>query len=199
MQKTIILLIALFISYFGQSQDIILTKSSNDSILAMVTEINEDNIKYKKHSNLDGPLYTVSKSEIEKIIFKNGDIEDFAAKENLDKPVAQATVYVIRPKSRSSFLNGMKIYEDEKIIGTLSSNTYLSWTIDADKGEVSIISKAEGSDVLRINPKAGKTYYIKQSHKTGWVKARPKIEFIDQIEAVKLLEKAKMVERSYAE
>lgn len=92
----------------------------------------------------------------------------------------------------------MKIYEDDKIMGILSSNTYLMWKIKTI-GEVSISSKGEGTDVLRIIPKVGKTYYIKQSHKTGWVKARPKLEFIDESEAKELLKKATIAESKLTE
>lgn len=195
MKNVFLLILALTGMYSGYSQDIIYYKMTTDSTLVKILEVNVDDIKYKKYSNLEGPTYTINKSDIAKIVYHNGDIE-YYDKEELKE---FATVYVIRPKKRSSWFNGMTIYEDDKIVGILSSNTYLKWKIEANNGEVTIKSKGEGSDVIRINPKAGKTYYIKQSHKTGWVKARPKIEFIDEDEANKLLKKATKAESKIAE
>lgn len=194
--KHITRLVSLFlVIYSGYSQDIIYYKSTQDSTFVKILEINVDNIKYKKYSNLGGPIYTINKSKIKKIVYQNGDIE-FYNKESTNK---YATVYVIRPKKKGSWLNGMTIYENDNIIGILSSNTYLKWEIQADNEEITIRSKGEGSDFLRIKPKEGKTYYIKQSHKTGWVKARPKIDFIDKNEAEKLLKKATKAESKIAE
>ena len=195
MKNTLCLILLFLLNFSGFSQDVIYKKSTTDSILSKITEVNVDNIKYLKHSNLNGPIYTINKTEIIKIVYDNGDVEFY----NNEKIENFATVCVIRPRKHGSLLNGMKIYENEKIIGILSSNTYLLWKINADNGEVTISSKGEGTDTLRINPKAGKTYYIKQSHKTGWVKARPKIEFIDENEAKKLLKKAKKADSKIAE
>ena len=194
--KNIFKLFVIFlVNYSGYSQDIIYQKLTTDSIIAKITEVNIDDIKYKKHSNLNGPIYTICKSILIKIVYDNGDIEHY----NKEKIKKTATIYVIRPKKRSSWFNGMTIYENDKIIGILSSNTYLSWESEADNGEVTVSSKGEGIDALRINPKASKTYYIKQGQKTGWVKARPKIEFIDEKEAKQLLKKATKAESKIAE
>jgi len=194
-KKILPLILFLLVHYSGFSQDVIYTKATTDSILSKIIEVNVDNIKYKKHSNLSGPTYTINKTDIIKIVYNNGDIENY----NNVASKKFATVYAIRPRKRGALLNGMTIYENEKIIGVLSANTYLSWKIEADNGEVVITSKGEGTDVLRINPKEGKTYYIKQTHKTGWIKARPKIEFIDENEAKKILKKAKKAASKIAE
>jgi hypothetical protein len=140
----------------------------------------------------------MKKSEINRIVYGNGDIENYVNESTIESD-SYATIYVIRPKSRSGWVNGMKIYEGEKIIGILSTNTYLKWNVKAENGEIIITSKGEGSDMLRINPRKGETYYIVQEHKTGWVKARPKIEFINEGEANKLLKNATPAETKYAE
>ena|SRR5258706_131157 len=53
------------------SQDIITMKTGED-ILAKISEIGPTEIKYKKFDNLDGPLYTLLKSEILMIRYENG-------------------------------------------------------------------------------------------------------------------------------
>ena len=182
MKKIALILIFWFTNFY--SQDIIYTKSL-DTIISKITEVDSKEIKYKKKSNIEGPTYSLKKIEIIKIIYSNGDIESYDKNKNI------STIYVIRPRANGAWLNGMTIYENDKIIGVLSSNTHLKWDINPDDGEVLIKSKGESTEELRINPKPNKIYYIKQGQKTGWVKARPKIEFIDEDEALKLLKKTK--------
>lgn len=59
------------------AQDIIVTKQS-EKIEAKITDVEQDQIKYKKFSYQDGPTYTIKKSEIASIIYQNGDVETFA-------------------------------------------------------------------------------------------------------------------------
>lgn len=75
--KKLLLTLFLLISVFGLfAQDSIL-KINGETISAKVLEIGTDNVKYKKFSNIDGPLYSISKDEIKEILFKNGDKESF--------------------------------------------------------------------------------------------------------------------------
>ena len=185
MKKSFLLI--LILNYFSNSfsQDLIYQSSSQEVVQCKIIEVNIDNVKYKKFSNLEGPLYTIEKTKLDKIVYSNGEIENFKMTE------ACATVYIIRP--RGSALTRMIIYENEKIIGRLVSNSYLTWKIKVNNGEVAISSKGEGpADIIRINPKVGKTYYIKQILITGWVKGRAKLELIDETEATNLLKRAKM-------
>lgn len=101
-----------------------------------------------------------------------------------------AQIYVLRPSSFGSAIT-YKIYQGETFIGELGPKSYLSWVVDPSKGEVSIISKAENYDMLRLVPKAGSTYYIKQKVKMGWVMARTKLEWINEKEALDVLKKLK--------
>ena len=76
--KKLLLTLTLLISVFGLfAQDSIL-KINGEIISAKILEIGTDNVKYKKFSNIDGPLYTISKDEIKEIIFENGDKESFS-------------------------------------------------------------------------------------------------------------------------
>jgi hypothetical protein len=67
------------------SQDVIITKDSK-KIEAKVTEININSIKYKKFNNLEGPTYTLLKSEIATIVYQNGMIDVFDEKEREPVP-----------------------------------------------------------------------------------------------------------------
>jgi hypothetical protein len=61
-------------SVFGQD---ILTLKSGEEIEVVVTEINQKTVWYKKFSNLDGPLYSLPKSDIFMIKYPNGEKDVF--------------------------------------------------------------------------------------------------------------------------
>ncbi|WP_310993742.1 hypothetical protein [Aequorivita marina] len=75
-KKCIFLLCLLMLSIGAVAQDL-MVKSDGEEIEVKVLEITPDNIKFKKQSNIDGPLYIVNKSEVKEIIFENGDKEVF--------------------------------------------------------------------------------------------------------------------------
>lgn len=74
----IIIFISLCIYFinFGNSQDIIFLKNG-DEIQSKVTEVLPDLIKYKKWENQDGPLYSVTKSDVFMIKYQNGSKDLF--------------------------------------------------------------------------------------------------------------------------
>lgn len=73
--KSIVFMLSL-ISFAGNSQDII-TKKSGEDIQSKVIEINLNEVKYKKWDNQDGPLISISKSEILMIRYQNGTKDIF--------------------------------------------------------------------------------------------------------------------------
>ena len=75
------------ITFAAFSQDIITTKSGED-IKAKVIEVNTTDIKYKKTENIDGPVFSVLKSEILIIRYENGTKDIF----NSVKPVAETNI-----------------------------------------------------------------------------------------------------------
>ena len=58
------------------SQDVIV-KYNGDELEVKVVEVDFESIKYKKFSNLNGPVYNISKSEIFFIKYENGDKDIF--------------------------------------------------------------------------------------------------------------------------
>lgn len=68
--------------------------------IVKVTEINVDDIKYKRFDNLDGPVYVANKSEIERIIFSNGLVEKFKSSES--KITVASTPSVSKPISNQN-------------------------------------------------------------------------------------------------
>jgi hypothetical protein len=62
------------------SQDII-TLKTNEEIKAKVLEINDEEIKYKRFENLEGPQYTLKLSKVLKVRYENGFEEVFQVQE----------------------------------------------------------------------------------------------------------------------
>lgn len=75
MRKILLFSISLF-SIVAMAQDVIIMKSG-DEINAKVIKISADNIEYKKWSNLEGPVYTLSKYDVFMVKYMNGDKDVF--------------------------------------------------------------------------------------------------------------------------
>ena len=80
MKRLLIVLVTLCSVVSAFAQDLI-TKKDGTDIKAKITEVNTDNVKYKRSDNLNGPTYTINKSEILMIIYGNGMREIFNTEE----------------------------------------------------------------------------------------------------------------------
>lgn len=89
--KNLLLVLSLLTSHILFAQDVIV-KRDGSTILSKVMEIGTSEVKYKKYSNPDGPLYTISISELLSINYQNGEKETFdsVSPQNL-QPQAKAT------------------------------------------------------------------------------------------------------------
>ncbi len=92
MNKKHLLLLLLLSLSFGvvMAQDVIVKKDGS-TILSKVLEISETEIKYKKWSNQDGPMYSVNKNEVNSINYQNGEVEKYSDEISMpksDRPVA---------------------------------------------------------------------------------------------------------------
>ena len=84
MKKLVLLSVLLMASCFVKAQDMIVKKDGS-IVKAKVLEIGDDAIKYKKSDNLDGPTYSVSKSNLTSINYENGKVEKFETTEKVAK------------------------------------------------------------------------------------------------------------------
>jgi hypothetical protein len=74
MKKYFLILLAISFSNIFRAQDQ-LFKRDNTKLIVKITEISSEEIKYKLTSNLNGPVYIVSKAEVSLIIYENGEHE----------------------------------------------------------------------------------------------------------------------------
>ncbi|MDH5382491.1 MAG: hypothetical protein OEW75_16680, partial [Cyclobacteriaceae bacterium] len=77
----VLTLSALLISVLCFSQDITSYKNGTE-IKAKVLEITTLEVKFKKFDNLEGPTYTILKSDLFMITYENGSKEIFSAQPN---------------------------------------------------------------------------------------------------------------------
>lgn len=97
------------------SQDTI--RFLNNTIkVVKVTEINVDDIKYKRFDNLDGPLYVSSKSEIESIKFSNGLVETFKPSENKPQVAVPAAISTSNPVNQNTTFEKIVIIDKNKLM-----------------------------------------------------------------------------------
>ena len=78
MKNKSLLLVLSLLPQMMSAQDIIV-KRDGSTVMSKVMEIGPTEVKYKKWSNQDGPLYTISTSELLSINYANGEKETFEA------------------------------------------------------------------------------------------------------------------------
>ncbi len=127
MKRIAFAFIALIYSCNLFSQDVI-TKINGDEILAKVLEINPSDIKYKRFDNLQGPTYSIFKSDVFSIKYENGVKEMFTVI-NSDKQVTVPTAPAnanptINYPNNSNYLSNMSEDSVCKIATQDAENIY---------------------------------------------------------------------------
>jgi len=88
-KKTMLAVCFIAITCACYAQDIIVTKDSR-RYNALVTEVNPDNVRFRLYDNQDGPVYSLPKSDIVTIIYRNGYVETFQTTAQPAQAAAQA-------------------------------------------------------------------------------------------------------------
>lgn len=94
-------------------------------------------------------------------------------------PADKALVYVVRPTMMGSKIQ-TKLAVDGKWVGINRGNNYFFVTLDP--GEHYLCSTAENRSVLKVTVEPGKTYYLQQKIRMGFMKATNRLEVIDDSE-----------------
>lgn len=124
---TLVLGLLILVPIYVNAQDVIV-KSDNTTIQSKITKVSDTEVEYKKWSNLDGPTYTIKKSEISSITYENGETENF----------------VTNPKSimerdgNSLMLDGRLLSDEEvrSLVGEENYKTFLSARRQINAGRV---------------------------------------------------------------
>ena len=134
MKKLIVLTMLSLAALNVAAQDVVV-KRDGSTILAKVLEVNQDDIKYKKFSNQNGPTYTISISDIMSVNYENGDKEDFSNSSNtndnnsevkeIEKDAASNNSELLNLYATDYHLNPSYTLKDKE---TLSGIAFLSFS-----------------------------------------------------------------------
>lgn len=152
MKKILTLTFALLcmVSAFAANVDIII-KTNSEKIEALIQEVSETEIKYKKANNPTGPIYIVNMSEIATILYANGDVQ---AVEHKAEPAQQQGTY--------NFSYGFSTLPESEQLKYLGHNEY------SINGK--ILKGRELDFFLKENCPKARVYYQKfeTMEKVGW-------------------------------
>lgn len=114
--KKILLFFMLLSATSAFAQDVIVKKDGS-TILSRVIKITTTEVEYKKFSNLNGPTYTIAKTELQAINYENGEKETFGQQEpsNSSQPVQSFPTYTTT--------NRQKQWSDRDLYRLTTGNT----------------------------------------------------------------------------
>ena len=113
------------------AQDVIVVKD-NSTILSKVIKISGTEIEYKKWSNLDGPIYTIDKSDVLRINYEKGGSDIF------ENSIIITDGGKMTRNGKYLMLNGRFLtnYEVRNIFGEENYNTYINARRQVNTGSV---------------------------------------------------------------
>jgi hypothetical protein len=135
MNRALFILIFLVLGFLSYSQDI-LYLSNGDKLSAKITEINPTDVKYKDFTNLNGPTYVISNSELVLIQYSNGTTQ-----------VINSNPRPIEPKKESPLTTSTKVIETKKTtlpnLYYMNSNLLSINALALTNGDVTLIYDRE--------------------------------------------------------
>jgi hypothetical protein len=110
-----ILLFILFIcsSNITKAQDT-LSMRSGENILVKVIEVGTSEVKYKKQDNLNGPIFSILKSDLLIIKYENGTKDDFSSIKKIEEKIVFVEDLFIQGQN-----DAKRFYKYNKIVGTM--------------------------------------------------------------------------------
>ena len=165
MKNILIVLFCFFLINNLFSQDLIMLKDGSE-IKSKVTEVNIEDIKYKKYENPDGPTYTIPKNKVFLIKYSNG------SKDIISENVTQKSkIYFIRDTGFNGSASAFKVFIDDNFVCKLNNKKYSIHEVSSEKHYVSVqfsgTKSKESAVKLEITTEAGKDYYVQIMLKTG--------------------------------
>ena len=186
MKKLILtVLTAIFTVSISFSQDL-LTKKSGEDIQAKVLEVTTTEIKYKKFDNQSDPTYTILKSDVLIVRYKNGT-KDIFTEEKKNETVSaltptiipsttigdlKANIYFIRSTGYNGSLTAFTAFIDKQLVCKLNNKKYSIHQVEPGEHSFTVqfagTEAKEKAEPITINVEAGKTYYIQMLFQPGF-------------------------------
>lgn len=138
------------------------------------------------------PAEKLKKDEIEKKACPTVDVKFSADTDKTTHPTPEpepgkGLVYILRPTMMGNKIQ-TKLAVDGTWVGVNRGHNY--FFLHLDPGDHFFCSKAENKSVLALKVEAGKTYFVEQKIKEGWMKARNKLALLSEEEGKKKLAKS---------
>lgn len=164
--KIIILLLLLIMPLIANSQDVIV-KRDGTTILSKVLEVNTSEIKYKKFSNQQGPLYVIEKAEVMAINYESGDKDLFSDAVKPESSEKVAYSLGVNPNLAEENLQLVREYNNRKVeyVGSKGNKSCIGYSIVLRMEEGSIIETPELK--AEYKTKDGKTLEVSLYNKTN--------------------------------
>lgn len=115
MKKIVTVLAILFFAGISAVAQDVITKRNGEDILAIVSEIGENTVKYRRFDNPNGPVYTISAADILMIRYQNGTKDIFEGYQSAPSPMYPTPNYTEIP---ADIMPGMKYKDLKKIYDT---------------------------------------------------------------------------------
>lgn len=131
--KALISFCLLFAGITAQAQDTIY-KRNREVIQAKIAEISSTEVKYKRYTMQDGPLFVISRDEVQKIKFANGVVDSFAVAPVVAQPPVTTQPSVVyqttptltgliqNPRPGTYYFNQVKINEKKLLFIATDKN-----------------------------------------------------------------------------
>jgi hypothetical protein len=169
-------------------------QETQDKKSAEQKEAQADQKEAQKEEKDEGPKTEAEKAtqqELEKKACQSLDVHyktetDKTQHPTPEQPADKALIYVVRPTMFGNKVQ-TKLAVDGQFKGVNRGNNYFFFTLDP--GEHYFCSQAENKSVLAMTVEAGKTYYVQQQIKMGFMKARTKLVAMNAEEGQKALAK----------
>jgi len=110
MKKLFLLIILALSSSIIKAQDT-LTMKSGENIIVKIIEVGSTEVKYKKVTNINGPIYSTLKSDLMLIRYENGSKDDFSSI-NIESPKSDEYQY------NQGYNDATKYYKSYKLAST---------------------------------------------------------------------------------
>jgi hypothetical protein len=120
-----------------------------------------------------------------------GDARQDAALKTFAAPADKAGLYIYRNETMGAAVK-MDVTLDGKAIGQTAAKTFLYKEITPGKHVVA--SVAENSDMVEVDAKPGKLYYVWQEVKMGLMYARTKLHLVEEAAGKAGVQESKLAE-----
>ena len=121
---TFLALFLIISASIGYAQDVIVTKDGS-TVLAKVLKITKTEVTYKKHSNLQGPEYTMSVSDIVSINYENGTKETFNPV--VSQTEVQSSTDIFTTDVKTNDLELLRLYKNVGDQGKIKKRRMIGW------------------------------------------------------------------------